>query len=71
MKCKNKLKLRTSIWFKSEIDTEEYVLSFLPRGCRSSYAKLHQGKLPLLIETGRYDGVALKKGYVNFVVKMC
>ena len=57
----NKPKLRTYIQFKSEIDTEEYVLSFLPKGCRSVYAKLRCGTFPLRIETGRYDGVALEK----------
>ena len=62
----NKPKLRTYIQFKSEIDTEEYVLSFLPKGCRSVYAKLRCGILPLRIETGRYDGVALENRSCEF-----
>ena len=62
----NKPKLRTYIQFKSEIDTEEYVLSFLPKGCRSVYAQLHCGILPLRIKTGRYDGVALENRSCEF-----
>ena len=62
----NKPKLRTYIQFKSEIDTEEYVLSFLPKGCRSVYAKLRCEILPLRIETGRYDGVALENRSCEF-----
>ena len=62
----NKPKLRTDIQFKSEIDTEEYVLSFLPKGCRSVIAKLRCGILPLRIETGRYDGVALENRSCEF-----
>ena len=62
----NKPKLRTYIQFKSEIDTEEYVSSFLPKGCRSVCAKLRCGILPLRIETGRYDGVALEKRSCEF-----
>ena len=62
----NKPKLRTYIQFKSEIDTEEYVSSFLPKGCRSLHAKLRCGILPLRIKTGRYDGVALENRSCEF-----
>ena len=67
---KNSVTYRTYIQFKSEIDTKEYVLSFLPKGCRSVYAKLRCGILPLRIETGRYDGVALENSSCEFCSEM-
>ena len=57
----SKPKLRTYMTFKDNINTENYVKSFMSRRRRSLLAQLRLGVLPLHIETGRFKNVKDKK----------
>ena len=50
----NMPKLRYYLQFKSDVNTEKYLMVNLTRGQRSLLCQLRLGILPLSIETGRY-----------------
>ena len=52
-----KPKLRTYIKFKSSLETEPYVKSYIPKSQRSTFAKIRCGILQLRIESGRYNNI--------------
>ena len=53
-KLPSKPKLRTYSLFKKEIETEDYILSNIPKYKQSVFCQFRIGILPLEIETGRY-----------------
>ncbi|MES9881007.1 MAG: reverse transcriptase family protein [Sedimenticola sp.] len=59
-------KLRTYRLYKTEIRTENYVTSNMPRHHRSILAKFRSGSLPLFVETGRYNRVPLTERICKF-----
>ena len=62
----NKPKLRTYITFKTNFYTEKYVKKYTCKRERSLFAQLRIGILPLLIETGRYRGIAIEERLCQF-----
>ena len=61
IRCEAKPKLRTYITMKNSLETEKYVRYNLNRKERSYLAQLRLGILPLRIETGRYENLAIDK----------
>ena len=66
-KLPSKPKLRTYSLFKSEVKTEDYVVSNIPKFKRSVLCQLRIGILPLEIETGRYT----RKSLDERLCKLC
>jgi hypothetical protein len=52
-----KPKLRTYITFKENINTEDYVQSYMSHHARSLFAQFRHGILPIKIETGRFKNL--------------
>jgi len=58
-----KPKLRVYSTFKNNIETEDFLKSFLPKCQRSLFTQLRIGILPLAIETGRYTRTNLENRF--------
>ena len=52
---KIKPKLRTYVKFKTDVHTEEYLLTYIGKCKRSLFSQLRCGILPLTVETGRFS----------------
>ncbi len=55
-------KLRTYTKFKNVFEVEPFVLSFMSRQCRSYFALLRNGILPLQLEVGRWINKPVEEG---------
>ena len=62
----NKPKLRVYKEFKTDMNTEEYLLHYINRSTRSLYAQLRCSILSLTIETGRFK---IKKRWDNWCIQ--
>ena len=54
-------KLRTYRTCKSTYETETYVKIIMPFSCCSAFAKFHAGVVPLRLETGRFENLAVNQ----------
>ena len=62
-------KLRLFRLHKERIMADPYVIQDMPRCYRQSLAKFRCGSLPLLIESGRYQGLTLQERTCKFCAK--
>ena len=65
-RCPNGNKLRLYRLYKERLEAENYVIVNMPRYQRQILARFRSGTLPLFVETGRYQNIALEDRICKF-----